>query len=153
MLYLGDSVDTCFWEVFWDDLVSRPVNERRLDMAKVDERSAWECVLPAPLQVVDTLAPGVLREICAHGGTFLGPYKICQMWAKALREHPTKPAGIRYESVRNKGSICLALFQERCETLGWDFGTGVPLRSHLGLAKRLAALGQSLPPTLTTSVD
>jgi hypothetical protein len=153
VLYLGDSIDTCFWEVFWDDLVNRPVDERRLDMAKVDERSAWECLIPASLQVVDTLDPRVLREIGAHGGTFLGPYKICQMWAKALREHPAKPAGIRYESARNKGNVCLALFQERCESLEWDFGTSVPLRSHLELAKRLAALGRGLPPSIIAPSD
>ncbi|MDX2187828.1 MAG: RES family NAD+ phosphorylase [Opitutaceae bacterium] len=147
-LYLGDSPETCFWEVFWDDLVSRPEGERRLDRAKVAERSAWEVTLPAALRVVDTFDARLLRAIGAHAGTFLGPYSTCQAWAKALREHPSKPDGLRYESARNRGSVCLALFAERCEKLPWDFGSGTVLTSHAGLAGTLATEGGLLPPAV-----
>jgi hypothetical protein len=147
-LYLGDSPETCFGEVFWDDLVSRPVAERRLDRAKLAERSAWQVCLPAVLRVVDTLDAKVLRALGAHAGTFLGPYAVCQEWAKALRGHASLPNGIRYESARNKGSVCLALFAERCEKLPWDFGKGTPLLTHKGLAETLRTGGGLLPPTV-----
>ncbi|WP_404420698.1 RES family NAD+ phosphorylase [Nibricoccus sp. IMCC34717] len=148
VLYLGDSPETCFWEVFWDDWVTRPPADRRLDRGKLEERSAWEVALPAPLRVVDTLDAKVLRALGAHGGTFLGPYVICQAWAKALREHKLKPDGIRYESARNKGSVCLALFAERCEALPWRFGKGRALMKDPGLTAALSATDGLLPPSV-----
>ncbi|HEX2101747.1 MAG TPA: RES family NAD+ phosphorylase, partial [Candidatus Synoicihabitans sp.] len=119
-LYLAESPEVCFWEVFWDDLVTRAEAHRALDLAKVAERSIWTLQLPARLRVVDTFDAATLREIGAHGGTFSGPYRVCQAWAKALRQHPERPDGILYESVRHRGGRCLALFAETCEALAWE---------------------------------
>ena len=118
-LYLADREETCFWEVFWDDLVSRPPGEQRLDLARVAERSLWKLSLPRLCHVVDATDPVTLRRLGAHGGTFLGPYAVCQQWAAALRSHPLNPDGILYESARDKGRRCLALFAERIGAENW----------------------------------
>lgn len=142
VLYLGDSPDTCFWEVFWDDLVSRPENERRLDDAKVKERSLWQIELPAAFRIIDTTDPDTLNSIGAHGGTFSGPYAICQQWAAAFRTHPANPDGLCYESARRKGRKCLALFSERTAASAWSVPSdGNPLPESAELADLLVSHG------------
>lgn len=139
-LYLGIDPPTCFWEVFWDDLAARSPGDRRLDDAKVTERSLWEITLPRPMRVIDTTKPETLRALSAHGGTFLGPYSICQQWAAALRVHGCAADGLIYESARNKGQACLALFAERTKTDAWVVpGAGVELKNASALAPLLAA--------------
>lgn len=141
-LYLGDSPEACFWEVFWDDLISRPENERRLDDAKVRARSLWRIKLPAAFHIVDTTDPDTLNEIGAHGGTFSGPYAICQQWAAELRTHPANPDGLCYESARRKGRKCLALFSERTAASAWSLpGDGTPLPESAELAALLVSHG------------
>ena len=140
-LYLGESTAVCFWEVFWDDLATRAPSDRRLDYAQVEERSAWEAVVRGDIQVVDTLDAEGMIEIGAHGGTFSGPYAICQDWAQAMRGHPSKPAGILYESVRQIGAKCLALFQEYEGSHAPAFGAGVRLIDQPDLLTLLAKYG------------
>lgn len=146
-LYLGETTDACFWEVFWDDLATRAPADRRLDYAKIEERSAWRAAVPSDLLLVNTLNPEGMIEIGAHGGTFRGPYSICQDWAKALRIHPAKPHGILYESVRKIGTRCLALFQEYETTHAPTFHSGVPLTHHPDLVVLLTKYGD-VPPSL-----
>lgn len=135
VLYLGDSAQTCFWEVFWDDLATRSANERRLDFAKVQERSLWELEIPSGLRVVDTTNAATQRAMSAHGGTFLGSYAVCQRWARALRQHPARFDGILYASVRDMPGRCLALFAERVGGLVWKLaGPGTPLLRSVPLA-------------------
>lgn len=141
-LYLGDAAETCFWEVFWDDLVSRAPAERRLDERKVRDRTLWEMPLPRQVRVVDTTSAAVLRTIGAHGGTFGGPYEMCQRWAAALRAHPSAPDGILYESARDKPHLCLALFAERTAHDAWAAsGPGIPLVESTVLAAVLRSNG------------
>ena len=149
-LYLGATIDTCFWEVFWDDLATRPPEERRIDAGKVLERSAWTASVPKGLTLVNTLDAQGMIDLGAHGGTFNGPYAICQEWAKALREHPMKPHGILYGSARNVGSKCLALFQEYEGTFAPSFSNQTPLSNHSGLAAILTQNG--FPPALVDKI-
>ena len=145
VLYLGDTPETCFWEVFWDDLVSRPPAERRLDAAKVNARRLWALNLPGALRVVDTTAAATLHALGAHGGTFLGPYANCQAWAAALRIHPTAPDGLLFASARHTDRVCLALFAERTAHLGWAAPTsGQELRAIPGIAPVLSTHGLGL---------
>lgn len=146
-LYIGDSVETCFWEVFWSDLATRPPAERRIDMSKITERSAWRLAATANVLLVNTFDPEGMREMSAHSGTFLGPYAICQAWAKAIREHPARPHGILYESARNRNALCVALFEERCGTVELDFTDQTPPASSRELAQLLRRYGD-LPPAL-----
>ncbi len=142
VLYLGDRPETCFWEVFWDDLVSRPATERRLDLAQVASRVLWALPLPGRLRVVDTTSAATLRAIRAHAGTFLGPYANCQSWAAALRAHPSEPDGLLYPSAREAGGLCLALFAERCAQLPWaEAPEPRPLLQDLTLARLVLAEG------------
>ncbi|HEU5080376.1 MAG TPA: RES family NAD+ phosphorylase [Opitutaceae bacterium] len=140
-LYLGASAEICFWEVFWDDLATKPPAEHRIPHKKVMERSAWTATLPKPLSVVDILDPIGLQEMGAHGGTFRGPYSVCQDWAKALREHPEKPQGILYDSVRLAGGRCLALFAEYATDFPANFSDQTPLYTHAKLADLLEKHG------------
>jgi len=126
-LYLAESAATAFKEIFWDDLVSRPPKERRLDRDKIEVRSLYGCLLVAPFKVVDTTSGNTLDAMSCHGGTFGGPYSVCQEWAFALRNHKSKPAGILYESVRNKGEVCMALFQENISAESFAFLDGEAL--------------------------
>jgi hypothetical protein len=146
VLYLGSTEVTCFWEVFWSDLATRKPEERRLDKAKVEERSIWGAVIPSSITVVNTFSASGLQDMSAHAGTFAGPYVICQQWAKALREHPQKPHGIFYESVRNRGSPCLALFEERTADEEFQFSDPAPLLTCRELTSTLKKFG--LPPTV-----
>jgi hypothetical protein len=140
-LYLGASADVCFWEVFWDDLATRPPAERRLSHKKVIERTAWTTALPAALSLVNSTHPAGLQEMGAHGGTFRGPYSVCQAWAKALREHPQKPHGILYESVRLTGGLCVALFAEYAGTFALKFENKTPLNELGSLGDLLDKYG------------
>src|SRR5882724_1051615 len=141
VLYIGESAETCFWEVFWDDLANRKPVDRKLDSGKVDERSLWVVTIPPGIRVVDTFSAAALQDMSAHTGTFSGPYVICQAWAKALREHPQKPHGILYESARNRGTACLALFEESCKPLAFQFTGMSALRDSVALATSLAKYG------------
>lgn len=136
-LYVGETAEVCFWEVFWDELVTRPEDERRLDRARVDERSIWRLELPRELRLVNTLDPATLRCLEAQSGTFLGPYSICQDWAKALRSHPCRPDGILYESARHRGGRCLALFEEALESTPLSANDPKSLRAEAELTTLL----------------
>jgi hypothetical protein len=145
VLYVGDRPETCFWEVFWDDLVARKPAERRLDAAKVSARRIWTLTLPRPLRVVDLTVAATLRAIGAHAGTFLGPYELCQRWCAVLRAHPAAPDGLRYASARDSGRTCLALFAERTATL-WPPvpPSGRELVAEPALASLISAEGLGL---------
>ncbi len=144
VLYVGDEAETCFWEVFWDDLMTRPEKDRRLDAAKVAERSVWVLSLPRKLHVVNTLEAATMHELSAPDGTFQGPYINCQRWARALRAHSDKPDGILYGSARRTGHRCLALFEERFKSDLWPTpGPGTPLLRSPELAQVVGKYGLS----------
>lgn len=141
ILYLGDDAVTCFWEVFWDDLITRPLADRRLDHAKVDARACAQVVVPRGLRIIDTRDAEVLRTISAPHGTFQGPYTNCQAWAEAFWNHPVKVHGFLFDSARNAGGVCLALFEDRMATLNIVATAAVPLLESQSIATEITRYG------------
>jgi hypothetical protein len=148
VLYLANEPETAFWEVFWDDLMTRPDRERRLDSGKLTERKLWILTLPREIRLVNTLDAAAMHELSAPDGTFQGPYDNCQAWAAALRGHPSRPDGLLYSSARRTGHWCLALFEEAFAGVRWDVPQpGVPLLESLELA---AVIGRHGYPRLSS---
>jgi hypothetical protein len=115
VLYLADKPETSFWEIFWDDVVTRPPGDRRISKKKLQERQVCAATIKRRLRIFNATHPGALKAVSAPSPTFSGGYAQCQAWAAALLAHPSRPDGILYESARSKRAQCLALFAERVE--------------------------------------
>jgi RES domain-containing protein len=126
VLYLADRPLTAFWEIFWDDLATRPPAERRIARAKLDERRVTPCTPKRTLAVFDATDAKELRTVSASTATFSGDYGNCQAWAAELAAHPQKPEGILYPSARTLGSKCVAAFESAtldCRAVAFGHGT------------------------------
>lgn len=125
VLYVADGPVTAFWETFWDDLGTRPPDERRISRRKLNQRVIRDALLRRPLRVFDATDSDSLKAVSATIGTFSGSYAICQAWARALHDHPSNPAGIRYPSARHGGGLCLALFASHitCDDFSFEPAT------------------------------
>ena len=133
VLYLATADVTAFWEVFWDDLGTRPPGERRISHARLNARAVCSASLQRPVAVFDATDPRSLKAVSAPTATFSGPYAVCQAWAGALATHPSEPGGLLYPSARHKDGVCLALFAARvaCKDLRFGAGTRVGDRAQI----------------------
>jgi hypothetical protein len=127
VIYLGQDPLTAFWEIFWDDLATRPPDERRIGRAKLNARRLRPVMPKRTFRLLDATNPRTLNLMSAPAGTFSGAYPVCQAWATAIARHPSRPDGILYLSARQQGGHCLALFGERvdCAAFRFDAGTAV----------------------------
>ena len=78
--------------------------------AYLDARQIARIELTEDLRFVDLVEPGGLTNIGADGRLFTGSHKIAQRWSAALKNHPTKPDGIRYRSRRAPERIAYAIY-------------------------------------------
>jgi len=139
VLYLADRQVTAFWEIFWDDLATRPPAERRIARARLDERRMAPGRLKRTVAVFDATSAKQLKIVGAPTSTFSSDYGNCQAWAAALAAHPQKPEGILYPSARTLGNQCLALFRSPsldCRTLA--FGPSVSISKSAEILADLA---------------
>jgi hypothetical protein len=125
--YLGQDPLTAFWEIFWDDLATRPPDERRIGRVKLNARRLRSVKPRRTFRILDATNPRTLNLLSAPAGTFSSPYPVCQAWAAGLARHPARADGILYLSARQQGGLCLALFGARvdCGALRFDTGTAV----------------------------
>jgi hypothetical protein len=121
-MYLAKEEITAFWEVFWDDLGTRPPRERRIARAKLNERALCRASLTRAVAVFDATHSGRLKDVSAPSLTFSGEYANCQSWARALFAHPSNPDGLLYPSARHVGGACLAVFHRRTTCQDFMFG-------------------------------
>jgi RES domain-containing protein len=128
VLYMADRQMTAFWEIFWDELATRPEGERRIARSKLNERQVTAVRPRREFRVFDATDGKSLKAVGAPFATFSGDYQNCQAWARALAAHPKKPEGILYPSDREAGGQCLALFASPtsdCTAFQWEPGIGV----------------------------
>jgi hypothetical protein len=104
--YVAETVETCLWERFGDDVLSEgaPVS-RSVWMSR---SVTWGTV--EVLRICD-LTQAVVRSACRVDLSALHhtDLSIPQAWSKALQEHPAQFEGLRYLSRFDQG-VCLALF-------------------------------------------
>jgi RES domain len=128
---------TAFWEVYWDDLGTRPPSERRIARTRLTERVICSAVLKRSVAVFDATSAPRLKDVSAPASTFSGDYENCQSWARALFDHPSKPDGLLYPSARHKGGVCLALFASRAACSHFEFGPGKGLADSMTIMRRI----------------
>jgi hypothetical protein len=63
------------------------------------------------MKLVDLSASAGLARIGADGRLMDGSHAIAQRWSAALRNHPTKPAGILYRARHDPAKLAFAIFQ------------------------------------------
>lgn len=139
VLYLADSQLTAFWEIFWDDLATRPPAERRIARARLDERRIAPGRLKRTVAVFDATSEKELKKVGAPTSTFSSDYGNCQAWAAALAAHPQKPEGVLYPSARTLGNRCVAVFKSAaldCRTIA--FGPSAPISKSAEILADLA---------------
>jgi hypothetical protein len=128
VLYLADRQMTAFWEIYWDELATRPENERRIPRSTLNERRVTAVRPRREFRVFDATDAKTLKAVGAPAATFSADYDNCQSWARALADHPKKPEGILYHSDRNAGCDCLAIFKRPtvdCTVFQCEPGIGV----------------------------
>ena len=144
VLYLADDPCTAFWEVYWDDLATRPPDQRRIAAVKLDERSYCRASLRREAAVFDATNQQSLLDVSAPGPTFSGDYDLCQKWAAALSAHPRAPQGIKYRSARRTGNVCLALFEPPFACRDLRFGASRPVGASKRILRELEAFDVSV---------
>ncbi len=104
--YVAETIETCLWERFGDDVLSPGARvSRSLWMTRSVTRGRVE-----RLRICD-LTDAVVRERCRVDLSALQhpDLSIPQAWSGALQEHPARYDAVRYGS-RFDGGACLALF-------------------------------------------
>ena len=93
VLYAGADPECCLLESCGSTTGVPAVSGTYLDARQIARMELTE-----DLRFIDLIEPGGLTSIGADGRLITGSYKIAQQWSAALKNHPTKPDGIRYRS-------------------------------------------------------
>jgi hypothetical protein len=78
--------------------------------AYLQAREIARIELAEDLRFIDLAASGGLSHIGADARLLSGSYRISQQWSAALRNHPTKPDGIRYLSRHDPTRVAYAIY-------------------------------------------
>jgi RES domain-containing protein len=105
VLYVGFDEFCAFIETFGQStgvfvVTRKALKERHLSHLKITQ----------PLTLIDLAASGGLARIDADARLLSGSHAIAQRWSAALRNHPTKPAGLLYPARHDVARIACALF-------------------------------------------
>jgi RES domain len=105
VLYVGQDESCAFIETFGQETGIRVVTrnaleERHLSYVKIMQR----------LTLIDLAGSGALARIGADSRLFSGSHVIAQRWSAALRDHPTKPAGLLYPARHDPARNACAFF-------------------------------------------
>lgn len=125
---MGDCLETCFWEVFWNALSSRD-RFLCLSATHLSARKAYAAKNRRALKVFNAADPAQLKGIGASGvACFNGPYAVCKAWAERLHAADAGLDGILYPSARSGTGRNLVLFGDRVLPMDLSFSRkGVPL--------------------------
>jgi hypothetical protein len=104
-LYVGFDEYCAFIETFGQDTGIRIVTRRALE-----QRHLAYLELTEPLNLIDLAASGGLARIGADARLLSGSHVIAQRWSAALRNHPSKPAGLIYPARHDTARNACALF-------------------------------------------
>jgi len=79
--------------------------------AYLDQRQLAEMKVMESMKLIDLSASGGLARIGADGRLMDGSHAVAQRWSAALRNHPTKPAGILYRARHDPAKLAFAIFE------------------------------------------
>ena len=105
VMYVGFDEYCAFIETFGQDTGIRIVTRRALE-----RRQLAYLELTERLNLIDLAASGGLARIGADARLFSGSHAIAQCWSAALRNHPSKPAGLVYPARHDPTRNACALF-------------------------------------------
>jgi hypothetical protein len=108
VLYAGADPHCCFIESCGPTTRTPAVSG-----AYLQAREIARIELAEDLRFIDLAASGGLSHIGADARLLSGSYRISQQWSAALRDHPTKPDGIRYLSRHDPTRVAYAIFTRR----------------------------------------
>jgi hypothetical protein len=108
LLYLGEEVETCFWECFGDGILDPGSTLARVDL---ESRRLSRIFSQSTFKLCDLTDLSTRRKL----GIDLSALKHTELdiphaWGLAIQSHPDAPDGLRYFS-RFTGRPCLALFE------------------------------------------
>lgn len=133
VMYTGEDLDCCFIECF-----GQTTGVPAVSGAYLEQRDFAELELKVDLRFVDLVATGGLSRIGADGRLLTGAYEISQRWSAALREHPSKPDGIRYRSRRDPSKVAYAIYDCSASTFDvTEHGSLMDLRNRSMLNRLL----------------
>jgi len=105
VLYVGFDEHSAFIETFGQDTGIRIVTRRALE-----QRHLAHLELTEPLNLIDLATSGGLARIGADARLLSGSHSIAQRWSAALRNRPSKPAGLVYPARHDPARSACALF-------------------------------------------
>jgi hypothetical protein len=76
----------------------------------LEERHLFYVKIMQRLTLIDLAGSGTLARIGADSRLFSGSHVIAQRWSAALRDHPTKPAGLLYPARHDPARNACAFF-------------------------------------------
>jgi hypothetical protein len=105
VLYAGLDVHCAFIETFGQSTGIRLIPRRVLELRRLSYLR-----LSVHLTVIDLATSGGLARIGADARLLSGSHAVAQRWSVALRDHPTKPAGLLYPARHDVARRACALF-------------------------------------------
>lgn len=105
VLYVAFDEYCAFIETFGHDTGIRVVTRRALEQRHLSYLEVTE-----PLRLLDLSTSGGLTRIGADARLLSGSHAIAQRWSTALRNHPSKPAGLVYPARHDTARNACALF-------------------------------------------
>ncbi len=106
VLYAGEDEYCCFIET-----CGQVTGVPSVSGAYLDQRYVAEMKVMESMKLIDLSASAGLARIGADGRLMDGSHAIAQRWSAALRNHPTKPAGILYRARHDPAKLAFAIFQ------------------------------------------
>ena len=106
VLYAGEDEYCCFIET-----CGQVTGVPSVSGAYLDQRHLAEMKVMESMKLIDLSASGGLARIGADGRLMDGSHAVAQRWSAALRNHPTKPAGILYRARHDPAKLAFAIFQ------------------------------------------
>ena len=106
VLYAGEDEYCCFIET-----CGQVTGVPSVSGAYLDQRHLAEMKVMESMKLIDLSASAGLARIGADGRLMDGSHAIAQRWSAALRNHPTKPAGILYRARHDPAKLAFAIFQ------------------------------------------
>jgi hypothetical protein len=105
VMYVGEDPQCCFIES-----CGQTTGAPAVSGAYLADRHLAEMEVMRDLKFIDIAATGGLSRIGADARLMSGSYTIAQQWSAVLRNHPSKPDGIRYLSRHDPTKAAYAIY-------------------------------------------
>jgi hypothetical protein len=105
VMYTGEDPQCCFIES-----CGQATGAPAVSGAYLADRHLAEMEVIKDMRFIDLAASGGLSAIGADARLMSGSYTVAQQWSRALRNHPSKPDGIRYLSRHDPTRAAFAIY-------------------------------------------